>query len=100
MIPSVPPFNWNSFLSSSSAAFQVPQNSNEATIQRTGESSFGYRQEPEHTIPDHGMQPPTRGTSSTEYANMGGSGHGSVQTIVDTKGHVDSFLELLRSTPN
>ncbi|KAM0893013.1 hypothetical protein ACQ4PT_025374 [Festuca glaucescens] len=55
---------------------QVHQNSNEATIQRTGDSSFGYRQA-EHNIANDGIQPPTRGTSGTGNGNMGENVHGS-----------------------
>ncbi|KAK1617803.1 hypothetical protein QYE76_037964 [Lolium multiflorum] len=77
---------------------QVHQNSNEATIQRTGDSSFGYRQA-ERNIANDGIQPPTRGTSGTGNENMGENVHGSAETTLETNGHVDSFLELLRSTP-
>lgn len=96
--PLVPPFSWNNSLSNPSNPYQVHQNSNEATIQRTGDSSFGYRQA-ERNIANDGIQPPTRGTSGTGNENMGENVHGSAETTLETNGHVDSFLELLRSTP-
>lgn len=73
---------------------QAPQNSNEATLQRTGGSSFGYTQAA-HNITENGISPPTRRTISANNENMT---TGEVEDTSEANGHVDSFLELLRSS--
>lgn len=94
VFPSMPLFNQNNLVKTSSAAYQAPQNSNEATLQRTGGSSFGYTQAA-HNITENGISPPTRRTISANNENMT---RGEVENTSEATGHVDSFLELLRSS--
>lgn len=65
----MPPFNRNNFFGNAPAAYQGPQNSHEATIKRTGDSSFGYKQVA-HNIGENGKWYVT-GRTSGENDNNG-----------------------------